>query len=131
LIVLDTHTWVWWVAVPEQLSAPAREEIDRAMERGEICISSISSWEVALLVRKGRLELTIPVDDWIAKSEALPFIRFVPLDNRIAFRSNYLPGELHEDPADRIIVATALTLGAPLVSRDTKIRDYPHVKTIW
>ncbi len=131
MIVLDTHVWVWWVAVPEQLSAPAREVIDQAMERGEICISSISSWEIALLVRKGRLELTIPVDDWIAKSEALPFIQFVPLDNRIAFRSNDLPGDLHEDPADRIIVATALTLGAPLVSRDSKIRDYPHLKTIW
>jgi PIN domain nuclease of toxin-antitoxin system len=131
LIVLDTHAWVWWVSTPEQLSGVARNGIDQARQRGEICISSISAWEVSLLVRKGRLELTIPVDDWIAKSEALPFIRFVPLDNRIAYRSNYLPGDLHEDPADRIIVATALTLGAPLVSRDTKIRDYPHVKTIW
>jgi PIN domain nuclease of toxin-antitoxin system len=131
LIVLDTHIWVWWVSAPEQLSATARNEIDQARQRGEICISSISAWEVALLVRKGRLELTLPVDDWIAKSEALPFIRFVPLDNRIAFRSNALPGDLHEDPADRIIVATSLTLGTPLVSRDTKIRDYPHVKTIW
>lgn len=131
MIVLDTHTWVWWVSTPEQLSGVARNEIDQARQRGEICISSISAWEVSLLVRKGRLELTTPVDDWIAKSEALPFIRFVPLDNRIAYRSNYLPGDLHEDPADRIIVATALTLGAPLVSRDTKIRDYPHVKTIW
>jgi PIN domain nuclease of toxin-antitoxin system len=116
---------------PEQLSGPARDEIDQARQRGEVCISSISAWEVALLVRKGRLELTAPVDDWIARSEALPFIRFVPVDNRIAYRSNSLPGDLHDDPADRMIVATALTLGAPLVSRDTKIRDYPHVKTIW
>lgn len=69
--------------------------------------------------------------DWIARSEALPFIQFVPLDNRIALRSNLLPGELHEDPADRIIIATSLTLGAPLVSKDQKIRDYPHVRTIW
>jgi PIN domain nuclease of toxin-antitoxin system len=131
LIVLDTHAWIWWVSAPEQLSGPARDEIDQARQRGEVCISSISAWEVALLVRKGRLELTAPVDDWIARSEAFPFIRFVPLDNRIAYRSNSLPGDLHEDPADRIIVATALTLGVPLVSRDTKIRDYPHVKTIW
>ncbi|HYU35207.1 MAG TPA: PIN domain-containing protein [Thermoanaerobaculia bacterium] len=61
----------------------------------------------------------------------LPFVHFVPLDNRIALRSNHLPGEIHEDPADRIIIATALTLGAPLVSKDTRIRDYPHVETIW
>lgn len=101
------------------------------MEREEIYISSISTWEIALLVRKGRLELTIPVEDWIARSEALSFVQFVPLDNRIALRSNHLPGELHEDPADRIIIATALMLGAPLITKDTKIRDYPHVKTVW
>jgi PIN domain nuclease of toxin-antitoxin system len=131
LIVLDTHTWVWWVSSPEQISAPAREVIDAAMERGEIYVSSISSWEIALLIRKGRLELTMPVDDWVARSEALPFIEFVPFDNRIALLSNRLPAPLHEDPADRAIIATALTLGAPLISKDTKIRDYPHVKTIW
>ncbi|HBL29963.1 MAG TPA: VapC toxin family PIN domain ribonuclease [Acidobacteria bacterium] len=131
MIVLDTHTWIWWVASPEVLSPRAQMEIDRAMEREEILISSISCWEIALLVRKGRLELTMPVAAWIARSEALPFVQFVPLDNRIALRSNHLPGEIHEDPADRIIIATALTAGASLVSRDTKIRDYPHVETIW
>jgi PIN domain nuclease of toxin-antitoxin system len=131
LIVLDTHVWVWWVASPEQISGPAQEEIERAMERGEVFISSISCWEIALLIRKGRLELTIPVADWIARSESLPFVRFVPLDNRIALRSNQLAGDFHEDPADRVILATALTLGAPLISKDRKIRDYPHVKTIW
>lgn len=131
MILLDTHTWVWWVSRPEQVSGRARHEIGLAMEREEIFISSISCWEVALLVRKGRLELTMPVEDWIARSEALPFVRFLPLDNRIALLSNHLPGEIHEDPADRIIIATALTLGAPLVSKDTKIRDYPHVETIW
>lgn len=131
MIVLDTHVWIWWVADPDQISKRARKDIDLAMEREEICISSISSWEVALLVRKGRLELTMPVDDWIARSEALPFIRFFPLDNRIALRCNQLPGEIHEDPADRIIIATAMTLGAPLVSKDTNIRSYPHVEAIW
>lgn len=131
MIVLDTHVWIWWVAGQEQISRKAQEEIDRAMEREEVFISSISAWEVALLVRKGRLELTMPVEDWIARTEALPFVRFVPVDNRIALRSNQLPGEIHEDPADRIIIATALTLGISLVSKDTRIRDYPHVETIW
>ena len=131
MIVLDTHTWIWWVSSPEQVSRDAQDAIDRAIDREEIFISSISSWEVALLVRKGRLELTMPVEDWIARSEALPFVQFVPMNNRIALRSNHLPGEIHEDPADRIIIATALTLGAPLVSKDTRIRDYPHVETIW
>ena len=131
MIVLDTHAWIWWVASPDEISRAAREEIDRAMEGEEILISSISCWEIALLVRKRRLELTMPVEDWIARSEALPFVQFVPLDNRIALRANHLPGEIHDDPADRIIIATALTLGAPLVSKDTRIRDYPHIETIW
>jgi len=131
LIVLDTHAWIWWLANPDQISRAAQEEIDRAMEREEILISSISCWEIALLVRKGRLELAMPVEDWIARSEALPFVQFVPLDNRIALRSNHLPGEIHDDPADRIIIATALTVGVPLVSKDGRIRDYPHVETIW
>jgi len=131
LIVLDTHAWVWWIGSPEKLSGEAREAIDRAMEQERVHIPSISCWEVATLVRKGRLTLTLPVEDWVARSEALPFVQFVPLDNRIALRSNRLPGDFHEDPADRIIVATALALSLPLVSKDTKIRDYPHVETIW
>jgi len=131
LIVLDTHAWVWWISSPERLSEKAQTEIEQAMETKEIHISSISAWEVALLVRKGRLELSLPAEDWVARSEALPFLDFVPVDNHIAMRSVHLPGELHDDPADRIIIATALTLGAPLVSKDSKIRSYRHVKTIW
>jgi PIN domain nuclease of toxin-antitoxin system len=131
LIVLDTHAWVWWVASPERLSPSAKQRIDDEAEKTPILISSISAWEVALLVKKGRLELTMEVEEWIARSESLPALRFVPVDNRIAILSNHLPGELHEDPADRIIIATALTLGATLVTRDRKLQDYPHLETFW
>ena len=101
------------------------------MEASEIYISSISSWEVSLLVKKKRLDLTMAPADWVARSEALPFFRFVPVDNRIFLLSNDLPGDFHDDPADRIITATALTLNLPLVTRDQKILDYPHLETIW
>jgi PIN domain nuclease of toxin-antitoxin system len=131
LIVLDTHAWVWWVASPERLSPSAKQRIDNEAEKAPILVSSISAWEVALLVKKGRLELTMDVEDWIAKSELLPVFRFIPVDNRIAVLSNYLPGELHEDPADRIITATTLTLGATLITRDQKLQDYPHLETFW
>ncbi len=104
---------------------------DRAMDDASICVSSISCWEVSLLVKKGRLELTTDVEDWIAGSEALPFFRFVPVDNRIALRSNLLNGTLHEDPADRIIVATAVTLGATLITKDQKLRRYSGVESLW
>ena len=130
MIVLDTHAWVWWVSGSPQLSAAAAREIEQAMGRGELRVASISAWEVALLVRRDRLQLTMRVDDWVARSEALPFLRFVPVDHRIALRSVALEG-LHEDPADRIIVATVLSLGATLVTRDRRLRRYRDVETVW
>ena len=69
--------------------------------------------------------------DWIARSEALPFLHFVPVDNAVALRAVGLPEPFHKDPADRIIVATAMTMGIPIVTSDEKILKYPHVKTIW
>ena len=84
-----------------------------------------------MLVARGRLELTMPVRDWIAISEGLSFLHFVPVTNNIAIKSVQLPGELHGDPADRLIVATALSMGSALVTKDEKILNYPHVKTIW
>lgn len=131
MIVLDTHAWLWWVSSPELISSAARKTIDQAMADGQIAISAISAWEVAVLVKKGRLELTMLADDWIARSEALPFLRFIPVDNRIALRAVSLPGRLHDDPADRIIIATTLSLGGTLITKDGKIRKYPHVQTLW
>lgn len=131
MIVLDTHAWVWWVADPEKLSRRARQAIEGAMGKASLYVSAISCWEVALLVRRGRLELRMPAPDWIARSEALPFLRFVPVDTAIAVRSVGLAGPLHNDPADRIVIATTLSLGADLVTRDERIRRYPHVTTVW
>jgi len=131
MIVLDTHVWLWWISNPELLSAAARKTLDHAMAEGEICISSISAWEVAILVKMGRLDLTMPTEDWIARSETLRFLRFVPVDNRIGLKSASLPGQLHADPADRIIIATTISLGGALITKDEKIRKYQHVRTVW
>jgi PIN domain nuclease of toxin-antitoxin system len=131
MIVLDTHVWVLFVSNPELLSKRAKRSLDAAMEEKGILISSISTWEVALLVVKKRLQLTLNVTDWIAKSEALPFITFISVDNSVAIKSVNLPQPLHNDPADRIIIATAISMGAPLVTKDEKILKYPHVQTIW
>lgn len=73
MIVLDTHAWVWWVSDPERLSARAREAVDQAAKEGELYISSISVWEVALLAERGRLRLAMDVSEWIRHCEALPF----------------------------------------------------------
>ena len=131
MIVLDTHAWVWFVSNPEHLSKAARKAIDASMEQKEIFISSISAWEIALLVAKKRLEFSIDVTDWITKSERLPFFQFIPVDNSVAVKSVNLPRPLHRDPADRIIIATAMTIAAPVVTKDEKLLNYPHVETIW
>lgn len=131
MIVLDTHVWIWWISNPEKLSNNAAKAISNAITENGVVISSISTWEIAMLVDKGRLELSVSVRDWVRKTEALPCVRFMPIDNTISLRSVSLPGDFHPDPADRIITATAMTMGLPLVTRDEKIRDYPHVTTIW
>lgn len=131
MIVLDTHAWIWWVNGSRDLSKTAKSIIENERKTNPIHISSISVWEITLLVEKGRLRLSMGIEEWIAKSESLPFLRFVPVDNRIALQSVRLSGAFHTDPADRIIVATALTLGAELVTKDDKIRSYPYVKTVW
>jgi PIN domain nuclease of toxin-antitoxin system len=131
MIVLDTHAWIWFASKPEALSKKARNALDAAVKEKNVLISSISVWEVALLVKNKRLKLSMDVADWIAKSENLPFIQFIPVSNSIAVKSVNLPPPLHPDPADRIIIATALSNGAPLVTKDKKIAAYSHVKTIW
>lgn len=131
MIVLDTHAWVWFLAEPARLSRRARREVEAAVGRGQVFVSSISVWEVALLARRGRLILKMAVEEWIAHAEGLPFLSFVPVDNRIAMRSVGLAAALGPDPADRMIVATAAILGASLVTKDEGLRAVPGVQTIW
>lgn len=132
MIVLDTHVLIWWAAHElTELSSKARKAIDRELEEGSIAVSSISAWELAMLVAAGRLSLTMDVAAWLNNVAQIEALRFVPVDNEIAVASTRLPGEFHKDPADRIIVATARKIAAPLLTADRKIRDYPHVHTIW
>jgi PIN domain nuclease of toxin-antitoxin system len=131
LTVLDTHAWVWWVAAPERLSKRARAVIEAAIGDRSLAVSSISVWEVHLLVARGRLALTMDAREWVSRSETLPYLRFVPLDNRIATLAVDLSPPLHDDPADRFIVATALTLGADLVTKDRRLLRYARVRAVW
>jgi len=131
MIVLDTHAWIWFISNPNLLSKRARKAAETGVREKNILISSISAWEVVLLVAKKRLKLTLNAADWITKSENLPFIQFVPVTNAIAVKSVNLPQPLHADPADRIIIATALSVGAPLVTKDQKLLNYAPIKTIW
>jgi PIN domain nuclease of toxin-antitoxin system len=134
VIVLDTHTLVWWASGDStQLSQAAQQAITAEMqaEFGQIMVSSISAWELAMLVARERVVLAMDVEAWLATVGQIEQVQFVPVDNTIAIKSTLLPGEFHKDPADRIIVATARQLSAPLVTADEKIRAYPHVRTVW
>lgn len=132
MIVLDTHALVWWASGNDaQLSPSAAQAIAIEMQGGQIVVSSISAWELAMLVARGRLHLSMDVEAWLSVVGQIEAVRFVPVDNEIAVKSISLPGEFHKDPADRMIVATARKLAAPLVTADERIRAYPHVRTVW
>lgn len=133
MIVLDTHVLVWWASGDPQLSKPAHKRIDAELRAGDgqILVSSISAWEIALLIQKGRLVLSMNVDEWLNVVAEIEAIRFVPVDNTLAVESTRLPGAFHADPADRMIVALARIHAAPLLTADRRIRSYQHVKAVW
>jgi PIN domain nuclease of toxin-antitoxin system len=129
LIVLDTHAWVWWVGETGDLSASAERAISEAEQIG---VCTISGWEVAMLVAHGRLELTLDARRWVGAALAMPRVVELPLDARTATRAGGLDREeFPGDPADRIIYATALELGARLISRDTEITDFDPARVLW
>lgn len=129
MIVLDTHVWVWWVHDDERLT-PAQVGAIRANEADVIGVSAISSWEIAKLVQRGRLELPCALREWFAQALGYPGVQLLELTPEIAIESTHLPGEFHRDPADQIIVATARLYGCPLVTPDSRILNYPHVAAI-
>lgn len=133
MIVLDTHVLLWWVSgAVDKLSKPASSALENASgNEASIFVSAISAWEIAVLIEKGRLVLSMDVEEWLSHVASLPEVRFLPVDRHTAVQSVRLPGAFHSDPADRIIVATARRLNLPLVTADEHIRNYPHLKSIW
>ena len=130
VIVIDTHVLVWWLSDRSRLSKEASRAVEDALAGDGVAASSISAWEVALLVDKGKLDLSMDLFQWLKVADEIVNFRFVPVDHILAARSVTMR-DFHPDPADRIIVSLARSLGAPLVTADEKIRRYPHVRTIW
>ncbi len=133
MIVLDTHVWVWWAMDIARLSQTQVEAIT-LNEDDVIGVSAISCWEVAKLNQYGRLRLPIGVSQWLSEALQYPGVSLPNLTPEIAVSSTQLPVEFHRDPADQIIVATAMATaminGCALVTRDEKLVDYAHVQTI-
>jgi len=129
--VLDTHAWMWWVNADRRLSRRARTTIKRAGTRGDLFLSTYSIWELAKKVEKGQLALDRPLDEWLDLALSAEGLQVAEITRSVLVDSCRLPQPFHGDPADQIIVATSRSLSATLVTRDARLRDYPHVRCVW
>lgn len=130
MILVDTHVVVWLAFDANRLSRKAGAAIDDARENGEgLAISGITLLELAALFSKGRIRLAISLESFLQEVEA----RFVvlPISGRACVRALGLPPAYPKDPADRMIGATALIGGLPLLTADREIRRAKAVRTIW
>jgi len=129
--LLDTHAWLWFVAGDKTLSPKVRKLINLAIQEGELYLSSISFWEVSMLVAKKRIIVHCPCLEWIQQASAK--LQLIHLTAAIAVDSCALPDDFHGDPADRIIVASARVNNLILLTRDNNILKYSqknHLQTL-
>ena len=124
MILLDTHVWLWWLE-PDlgRLPASLRSHLEMA---DDLAISTISIYELCLNVRRGRIQLTLPLDEWIKEALEPSSVRAVAPDETIAQRAALLP-PVHGDPLDRLLIATALQHGAQLISMDNVFPQYSEL----
>jgi len=124
-VLLDTHIALWLDSGDDRLRPSTRTLIDDCWQNGgTIFLSSITAWEIALLVDTRRIELDVPVDAWVLRFLDRPGIEPVPLAHRAAARSYQLHHLDHRDPADRLLIATAIELRCPLVTYDKRIVQF-------
>lgn len=131
--LLDTCAAIW-LANGDPMTEAMRSELESAQSKCRpIWVSAITAWEIGTLAAKGRVLLSMPVETWFQKLISLPGIQLAELSPEVLIRSTALPGSPPNDPADRIIVATARELGAAIVTRDRLILGYarqPYVNAI-
>ena len=124
-LLLDTHIALWLDSGDIRLRMRTRSAIDDCRQGGgTIFLSAISAWETAMLVDAQRIELDLTVEEWAVRFIERPGIQMVPLDHRAASRSYQLQGIEHRDPADRLLIATAIELACPLVTYDERISRF-------
>jgi PIN domain nuclease of toxin-antitoxin system len=121
-VLLDTHVWVWWLSGIGHLSVREHDALDRLAEQKEIRLSAISLWEVQMAYAKKRFQPEDPFENWLRAATSADVLTIIPIDIRIALALNDLPAGLHNDPADRLIVATARAHAQPLATHDSNIR---------
>ena len=131
MIVLDTHAMIWWLADPSKLSTAAKKAIQTSVSNNEIFASTASILEIATLVRRGRLMLATDFNEWLDDVRQLPELQMLPVSTEIAARAGSFGPEVHGDPIDRLIIATAQIIKAKLITADANIRSAKIVTTVW
>lgn len=133
MTLLDTHVLIWFAEGNERLGAEARLRIERQLADSDAMMSAITFWEIAMLVRRHRLSLTQSAEEWVDTFCERSRIKIADVSKQIALKAGALGEEIHGDPIDRIIIATARHHGAPLLTADRAILAYGaagHVETI-
>ncbi len=123
-LVLDTHVWIWIINGEQTIKPAIRQRVQRALEKSRVFVQAISVWEVGMLWKKDRIQLQEPLLNWVHTALDKTGFSLAPLTEAIAVESVLLPGKFHNDPADRMIVATARLEKAILLTRDSNIIDY-------
>jgi PIN domain nuclease of toxin-antitoxin system len=131
MVVADTHIIIWNALAPEKLSKTARRAFDQANESDGIVFCDISLWEIAMLMEKKRLVIDIPFLEFIELVKLTVNYQFKSISPEIASLSSSLSSKVNGDPADRLIMATAINLEIPLITADKNLRDFPDVNTIF
>jgi len=128
--LLDTHIWIWWMLEDPRLPKARREALDSLPSNHRPFLADISLWEASLLLSKGRLVIDQDTESWLALAASPAVVQLCPITPSIAAEMGRLPAEFHQDPADRLIVATARNKHLPLATMDQKIID-AKVTKIW
>lgn len=124
VLLLDTHVWVWMLAGERSRMPPTIWRlIEAAAANGALCVSDLSCWEMALKVARGRYTLALPLDEWLEQATLAPGITMLPLDRATLVLGAKLT-EMHGDPADRWLVATAKLRRLTVLTADTAILDF-------
>ncbi len=131
MFVADTHIIIWDALKPEKLSVMAREALDMADQSGGIVFCDISFWEIAMLIAKNRVEIGVSYLDFIELVLTARNFTVQPITPQIADIVTSLAEEINSDPADRLIAATALDRGIPLITADTNLVESNVIQTVW
>lgn len=130
MVLMDTHIWLWWLLGDGALIPAERVALDELASQKKLALSWTSVWEMEMLERKGRIQISIPLEKWLEKATHPDVCTLWPVDTEVVLNQRKLPEDFHADPADRLITSTAMLAQCALATYDGKIRA-SEVVEIW